>query len=200
MSKWRNFAVPFCALAFTIVTSIAPTRSLAQDDKKGAVETIDCTAMGTSTQLGQNFSVTIRIERYATEDERKALVDAFMQGKSDGLIKKLEKMPSMGRISLPSNTGYQLAFVREIPTATGRKIRFVTDRPLKFGEVRQSTRSTAYGLTAGEIDINDSDKGKTTGVLFPAAQLIINAEGELQMELFQNPWKLVNIIEWKKKD
>ena len=192
MLKWRFLATSICAMILSACTLFA--------QEKSAVETIDCTAMGTSTQLGRNFSIKLRIERYATDDERKALVDAFMQGQSDGLIKKLEKMPSMGRITLPATTGYSLAFVREIPTATGRKIRFVTDRPLAFGEVRQSTRSTAYGLTAGEIDINDSDKNKTTGVLFPAAQLIINAEGELQMELYQNPWKLVNIIEWKKKD
>jgi hypothetical protein len=51
-------------------------------------------------------------------------------------------------------------------------------------------------LTAGEININDKDKSKSEGVLFPAAQLIVNDEGELQWELNQNAWKLTNIIEW----
>lgn len=36
-----------------------------------------------------------------------------------------------------------------------------------------------------------------SGVLFPAAQLVVNNEGELQFELNQNAWKLNNIIEWK---
>ena len=46
----------------------------------------------------------------------------------------------------------------------------------------------------GEIDINDQDKNKSTGVLYPAAQLIINSDGELQIELRKNPWRLSNII------
>ncbi len=31
-------------------------------------------------------------------------------------------------------------------------------------------------------------------MLYPAAQLVINKDGELQIELRKNPWKLVNII------
>ena len=85
------------------------------------------------------------------------------------------------------------------PTPTGRKIRFVTDRPIALGESSRNTRSRAYNLTAGEIDINDQDKNKSTGVLYPAAQLIINADGELQWELRMNPWQLTNIIDWKPK-
>jgi hypothetical protein len=57
----------------------------------------------------------------------------------------------------------------------------------------------AFSLTAGEFDLNDQDKNKSTGVLFPAAQFVINAEGELQIELNQNPWKLTNIIDWNNK-
>jgi hypothetical protein len=44
--------------------------------------------------------------------------------------------------------------------------------------------------------LNDSDKSKSSGVLYPAAQLIINKKGELQFELRKNPWNLVNIIDW----
>jgi hypothetical protein len=56
----------------------------------------------------------------------------------------------------------------------------------------------AYNLTAGEFDLNDSDKNKSSGVLYPASQLIINKQGQLQFELRRNPWKLVNIIDWNK--
>ena len=46
------------------------------------------------------------------------------------------------------------------------------------------------------IDLNDQDKKKSGGTLYPASQLIINKKGELQFELRQNPWNLVNIIDW----
>jgi hypothetical protein len=103
----------------------------------------------------------------------------------------------VGRITIPGTLGYDLSFIREIITPTGRTIRFVTNRKIAFGESYWNTQTTSFNLTAGEIILNDTDKSKSSGVLFPAAQLIVNNEGELQFELNQNAWKLNNIIEWK---
>jgi hypothetical protein len=108
-------------------------------------------------------------------------------------------MKSAGRIQIPGTVGYDLAFAQSIPTPTGRKIRFATNRRIAFKEAYRNTRSQAYNLTAGEINIDDQDKNKSAGVLYPAAQLIINNDGELQLELLQNPWQLVNIIDWNGK-
>jgi hypothetical protein len=90
-----------------------------------------------------------------------------------------------------------VAYIRMIPTPTGRKIRFVTNRQLRFGEVYWDTQSTAFNLTAGEFDLNDQDKSKSGGVLYPLAQLVIDKEGQLQFELNQNPWKRVDVLDWK---
>lgn len=65
-------------------------------------------------------------------------------------------------------------------------------------EAARNTPSKAFNLTAGETDVNEQDKNKSGRVLYPAAQLIINNDGELQLELRQNPWQLVNIIDWNK--
>ena len=59
------------------------------------------------------------------------------------------------------------------------------------------TRSTAYNLTAGEFDVNDTDKSKSTGVFYLAAELAIDKQGELQMNLIGFPWNLVDILDWK---
>ena len=69
---------------------------------------------------------------------------------------------------------------------------------IRIGEAYYSTQSKEYNLTAGEFDLNDSDKDKNTGVLFPAAQLVINKEGQLEYQLRMNPWKLNGIIDWNK--
>jgi hypothetical protein len=53
-----------------------------------------------------------------------------------------------------------------------------------------------YNLTAGQLDLNDQDKSKSTGQLYPAAQLIIDKEGQLQLNLNQNAWRLNGIIDW----
>lgn len=159
-----------------------------------AQEVIDVTAFGTSTQMGKNVSIKLLIYQYSTPEDKKILMDAFRKGQNQGLVKALEKMKPVGRIQVPGTLGYDVAYIVAIPTPTGRRIRFVTNRKISLGEAYRNTPSQAYNLTGGECDINDQDKGKSAGVLYPAAQLVINAEGDLQIELRKNPWRLANII------
>lgn len=159
-------------------------------------ETVDSTAMGTGTQMGHTVGIKITINRYSTDADRQILVDAFKQGQSQGLVKALEKMPPVGRIAITGTLGYDLAYIRLVKTPTGRQIRFATNRLIRFAEAYYNSQSQAFDLTAGRIDFNDTDKKKSAGVLYPASQLIINKQGELQFELRQNPWNLVNIIDW----
>jgi hypothetical protein len=160
-------------------------------------ETIDATAMGTSTQMGSEFGVTLNIYDYSTRADRQVLVQAFEKGKNEGLVNALSKMKAAGHIEVTGTLGYDCSYIRMIQTPTGRKIRLVTNRLLRFGEVYWDTRSAAYNLTAGEFDLDDTDKSKSTGVLYPAAEFEIDKQGELQMNLIGNPWKLVDIIDWK---
>jgi hypothetical protein len=194
--QWNSRRFSVGALLLTTLLLMAVTLALSAD--QGKVETIDATATGTSTQLGQIVNVKVTIYEYSSEEDRQILIDAFKKGQNQGLVNALTKMRSVGRIAITGTLGYDLSYIRLIPTPTGRKIRFVTNRLLRFGEVYANTQTTAYNLTAGEFDINDSDKDKSAGVLFPAAQLVINKEGQLEFQLNKNPWKLVNIIDWNK--
>jgi hypothetical protein len=192
-----------CALTYGVVacsvlllSGVLLIISIPSFGQRGKTETIDATAFGSSTQLGRNFGVKIIIYEFSSPEDRDILVQAFQKGQNDGLVNALERMKSVGRIQIPGTVGYDLCFIREILTPTGRTIRFVTNRKIAFGEAYWDTLTKSFNLTAGEINLNDKDKDKSEGVLFPAAQLIVNKDGELQWELNQNPWKLVNIIEW----
>jgi hypothetical protein len=191
-SKIHKFGYGGLLLVTLLLTAV--TLAISADDRK--VETIDATATGTSTQLGKTVNVKVTIYEFSTPEDRQILVDSFKKGQNQGLVNALTKMKAVGRIAITGTLGYDLSYIGLVPTDTGRKIRFVTNRLLRFGEVYNNTQSIAYNLTAGEIEINDKDKGKSTGVLYPAAQLAINKEGQLQIELRKNPWKLVNIIDW----
>ena len=193
-SNFRKFG--YGGLLVTTLTVTAVTLSLSADNRK--VATIDATAMGTSTQLGKNVSIKVSIYEFSAEEDRQFLIDAFKKGQNQGLVNALTKMKAVGHIAITGTLGYDLSFIRLIPTPTGRKIRFVTTRLLRFGEAYYDTQTKAYNLTAGEIEIDDSDKNKSAGVLYPAAQLVINKEGQLEFQLNKNPWKLVNIIDWDK--
>jgi hypothetical protein len=160
-------------------------------------ETIEATAMGTSTQLGSQFGITLNISDFSTRADRQILVQAFQKSQNEGLVNALSKMKAMGHIEITGTLGFDCSYIRMIPTPTGRKIRFITNRLLRFGEVYWDTRSAAYNLTAGEFDLNDTDKSKSTGVFYPAAQFAIDKDGELQINLIGNPWTLIDIIDWK---
>jgi len=167
---------------------------LTQESPK--TQKIDATAMGTVTQLGKMIQVTLYIYDYSTEDDRQILVEAFEKGKNQGLVNALEKMKAVGRIAISGTLGYDVSYIRVVPTPTGRKIRFVTNRLLRFGETYYNTRTVDYNLTGGEIDLNEKDKDKSAGVLYPAAKLRLDKDNQLSLDLNQNPWKLINIIDW----
>jgi hypothetical protein len=195
-SRIRKFGYSSFFIATLLLAAV--TLAFSADDGKVKVGTIDATAMGTSTQLGRIVNVKVTIYSFSTEEDRAILVEAYKKGQNQGLVNALTKMKAVGRIAITGTIGYDLSFIRLVPTPTGRKIRFVTNRMLRIGESYYSTQSKEYNLTAGEIDINDSDKDKNSGFIYPAAQLVLNKKGELEWQLRQNPWKLNNIIDWNK--
>ena len=192
-SAQRSHKFALGSLLITGLVIMGSTLALAANKP----ETIEATAMGTSTQMASEFGLTLDIYDYSTRADRQMLVQAFQKGKNEGLVNALGKMKAAGHIAVTGTLGYDCSYIRMIPTPTGRKIRFVTNRLLRFGEVYWDTRSTAYNLTAGELDLNDTDKSKSTGVFYPEAEFEIDKQGELQINLVGNPWKLVDVLDWK---
>ena len=160
-------------------------------------ETIDATAFGTGTQMGQNIGVTLIIYEYSTPADKEVLVQAFQKGSNKGLVNALQKMKAVGHMSITGALGNDVSFIKMTPTPTGRKIRFITNRQIRFGEAWTDSSTQSFDLSGGELDINDQDKKKSTGVLYPAAQLTINQAGELTINLNQNSWRLNDLIDWK---
>src|ERR1700692_437516 len=177
----RSHRLAIGSLLLIGLGSLGSGAAFSQDRAKP--ETIEATAMGTDTQLGEEFPVTLTIYEYSPRADKQILVEAFQNGKDQGLFNALSKMKAVGHIAVTGTLGYDVSYIQMIPTPTGRKIRFVTNRLLRFGEVYHDSRSTSFNLTAGEFDINDEDKSKNTGVFYPEAALTINKQGELQYDL-----------------
>ncbi len=180
---------PVGAALFLIVGMV----SLAQ---RGPEE-VQATAFGTSTQLGRTFNVNITITSYSTPQDQQILLEAFQAGGNRGLVDALEKMPARGRISMPGVLGYEIKYARVWPTPTGRKVRLLTDRTIAMRELMANTRSRDYSVTAVELELNN-DKEKSSGTLLPACELKLNKQNEIEIEAYQNPWRLGNFIDWSK--
>ena len=154
MSRVKDYEISNRILKYILVLGFLIAGSIpGLSQERSKPEIIQATARGTSTQLGKQFQVKLIINEYSTEEDRQILIEAFNKGKNQGLVNALEKMNAVGRIAIEGTLGYDLSFVRMIPTPTGRKIRFVTNRLLRFGETYYSTRTADYNLTGGEIEL-----------------------------------------------
>ncbi len=160
-------------------------------------ETIDASAFGTSTQAGRLIGVTLNIYEFSTPADRQILIQAFERGQNQGLVNALQKMKAVGHVEITGTLGYDCSYIRMTHTPTGRKIVFLTNRQIRFAEEWEQSQSLSYDLTAGIIEINDQDKSKSTGVLYPLAQIVVDKQGELQWDLNQNPWRLSDVLDWQ---
>jgi len=157
--------------------------------------TIQATAMGTSTQLGRMYDINIMIEQFSTTEDRKSLIDAFKRSGQDGLVNVLEDMKPKGRIRFSSGgVGNDIKYIMELPADKGhRRLRLVTDRTLAFAELYQGTRSRDY--TVGAIELDLTPDGKGSGTVLPACKLTVDKKTQqVEIETYQNPWKLSNFM------
>jgi hypothetical protein len=143
--------------------------------------------------VGKIVNIYITINEYSTPEDQQILIQAFDTKGMEGLTNAVSKMPSKGRIRATGTLGYDINYIRNIPSeGGGRKIRMVTDRPIAFGEAWVDSRSSDYSLAAIELDLSDT-KGKNTGVLLPACKFKIDKDKQLAIENYDNPWKLEGI-------
>lgn len=156
--------------------------------------TIQATAMGTSTQMGQIYSVNIYIEQFSTTEDRNSLINAFKKSGQEGMVEVLQDMKPKGRIRFASGgVGNDIKYIIELPSEKGRRLRLVTDRTLAFAELYQGTRSRDY--TVGAIELELTPDGKGTGTVLPACKLTVNKKKQqVEIETYQNPWKLSNFM------
>ena len=190
----RKLRLPIVSLLLIGMLTLGSTLSFSRGPKP---ETIEGSAFGTGTQLGAVVGVTLEIYDYSTPEDRQILIEAFTKSQNQGLVNALTKMKAVGHCSITGTLGYDVSYIKMEPTPTGRRISFVTNRQIKFAEAFTDSQTQAFNLSGGIIEINDHDKSKSGGQIFPAAQLIINKEGKLQLDLNQNAWRLSDVIDWK---
>lgn len=193
MEKRKSFARFFLGVTMLCLMLAGSTTAFGRDK----YETIEAQAFGTGTQMGQNIGVSLEIYEFSTPADRVTLIQAFEKGQNQGLVNALQKMKAVGRVSITGTLGNDCSYIQMTPTPTGRRIVFATNRQIRFGEAWTDSQTQSFDLTAGVLELNDQDKSKSTGMIFPAAQLILDKEGKLQLDLNQNSWKLVDVLDWK---
>ena len=171
---------------------LAGMSAIAQAQKR---MTIQATAMGTSTQMGKMYSVNILIEQFSAPEEKESLIAAFKRSGQDGLVDVLEDLKAKGRVRFASGgVGNDIKYIMELPSENGaRRLRLVTDRIIAFGELYRGTRSRDYSV--GVIELALTPDGKGSGTVLPACRLTVDKKKQqVEVETYQNPWKLTNLM------
>jgi len=134
---------------------------------------------------GRTTNVKIYINDYSTPQDAERLHAALVDGGSSALLKMLRKMKSMGRIEREGTVGnYDFKLILSKPTATGRHIYAVADRPIGFLEAYFSTRSKDYPFGILELDLkaDGSEKEKGEGTLIYAAKVRVVSGEKVEIE------------------
>jgi len=150
-----------------------------------------------ATQGDHVVLITLAVYRYASPDDLLLLSQAFQTGKDQALADALSKMKPAGHCSISGTTGYDVTFIQLATTPTGRQITFIATRPHEQGDASGDAKARPFDLAIGEFDLNDTDKTKNAGFLYPASKLVVDGQGAYHFDLTGSPLALVNILDSK---
>ena len=124
------------------------------------------------------------------------MIEAFQQKGNEGLVNALDKMQSKGRMSITGTLGYDIAYAKTVSATRWNYYVAHSNQSSRFALARSWADTPVVGLQpVGSGDYRTAkDKKKAKGTLYPAAKLKMNKQGQMELELYQNPWKLVNIM------
>ncbi len=148
---------------------------------------------GGASGTGQLEVVTVIIERWSTEQERQALIQAFDQKGADGLLSVLQKMERLGTLRASSTLGWDLRYAVQVPTEDGgRRVIVATERKVSHWQAGSDKR-TGYPFTLVELHLDKDDKGD--GRLSVATKIHRSKDGQhFELENYSaEPIQLQNV-------
>ena len=146
---------------------------------------------------GKSFGLTIFVTDL-TDDATVQTLEAALKDKGqDGLVSALGKIKDKGRVAPTGSVGTGFRFVRIRPAKDGgQHIVLVTDRPISFPELYNSTRSTDYKIGILVLDVDKDGKG--SGSFAPLCKVKFNKNNQLEIENYgQKPFRLGNVYRQK---
>jgi hypothetical protein len=155
-------------------------------------ESFSATAAVKGTKA-QTAPVTIVIDRYTTDDERRTVVDA-LRGGGAAVRQALEKMPTIGQLTVGERkTAIKYAYAR--PAGGGRLLTVISDKPLGYLDRATAAPKEGYDLAFALLNMPASGKG--SGELGPASKVKVEG-GAIVTEDYGSEVVTLSDIERKK--
>jgi hypothetical protein len=142
----------------------------------GQPERFTATAMNLDT--GRAQTVDLMVSRWSSDRDRDRLLARLMEKGPEKLLDTLQKMPKVGYIKTPESLAYDLHYARKAPLPDGgERVVMATDRPMRFCEVANQTRSVDYPFTVIELHVNADGEGE--GTLSVATKITADKDNKL---------------------
>lgn len=163
----------------------------------GEKEAFTATAI-VNNNLGSGAgTVLIDVNRWSSEAERAALVNALLKKGPEALLAELQDKRPTGTIRTPDSLAYDLRFAHQVPGEDGgRRIVLATDRPIGFWEASARPRTLDYPFTVIQMQIGRDGKGK--GTLSYATKIVARGN-TIELENFATSPVMLTEIQSRKR-
>lgn len=185
-------AVVLCGVALTEAQQEAPESTF-----EIFSASIVNTAAREPSEVERGDSIRVIIERWSTEQERQALVEAFDQKGTPGLLSALRKTERLGTLKKSIVRSWDLHYAVQVPTADGgRRIILGTDRWVDAWEVNREEKA-GYPFTLIELHLDKEDNGD--GRISPATKISRSKDGgHIELEHYSSePLRLKDVRKQK---
>ena len=122
--------------------------------------------------VGKMVIVRIGVQEWSTEEERKAMLNAFSEGGSQALQEFLKNQPEKGFVKFPNMTAYQMRYAYQTEHDGKRYVVMATDRPVGSIARREVADTWQYNIFLLSLELDD--KGK--GTLVAGAEIVFDEE------------------------
>ena len=124
-----------------------------------------------------NVPLTIVVQRYTSDGQRKTVVDALKKNGMSAARALLAKERDLGSVQIGDRrTAIKYIYARE--TLTGRQVTAVTAQPIALDGVATPAAGFDLGLVILDVDATGTGRGD----LVPATKIRVNGEGAFETE------------------
>ena len=151
------------------------------------VERVGGKAPGTAT-----MPVTIRIDRWASQQEARGLYEVLKSGGQDALLASLRTRIA-GALDFGAGVGPRLRWARSRPLDRGRQVVLAFDRPIDVYETITAQDSVNYPLSVAVLELDEYDRGE--GTLFVRASISVTPDGGVEVLNYEEEdSRLLNVL------
>jgi hypothetical protein len=173
-----------CALLFATVAAVLsiPWVDAAQRRGYTAPETFTSPAQARTATGGSAATVRLRIDRYSSAAELKAMTDGLTYGGYPGFVQAVRKAPAVGHVEI-GDVKVVVRWARAQPTEKGgRAISLVTERPVYFIGGGRADARPREGFELAVVQLTVDEFGLGSGTMAAAAKVKKDGEGGVSIE------------------